>query len=70
MVGIAPDAKILPVRVLDRQNRYDDASVVAQGLRWAVDHGAQVVNLSLGGVTQSDLLASAARRTRPSTTWS
>jgi type VII secretion-associated serine protease mycosin len=59
VVGIAPEAKILPVRVLDRQNRYDDASVVAKGLRWAVDHGATVVNLSLGGVTQSDLLASA-----------
>lgn len=59
VVGIAPDARILPVRVLDKQNRYDDASVVAKGLRWAVDHGAQVVNLSLGGVTQSDVLASA-----------
>src|SRR5918997_1203607 len=59
VVGIAPDAKILPVRVLDKQNRYEDASVVAKGLRWAVDRGATVVNLSLGGVTQSELLASA-----------
>jgi type VII secretion-associated serine protease mycosin len=59
VVGIAPDAKILPVRVLDRQNRYEDASVVARGLRWAVDQGATVVNLSLGGVTQSDVLSSA-----------
>ncbi len=59
VVGIAPDAKILPVRVLDKQNRYDDASVIARGLRWAVDNGATVVNLSLGGVTQSDILSSA-----------
>jgi type VII secretion-associated serine protease mycosin len=59
VVGLAPDAKILPVRVLDSHNRYDDASVVARGLRWAVDHGATVVNLSLGGLAQSDVLAGA-----------
>ncbi len=59
VVGIAPDAKILPVRVLDRNNRYEDASVVARGLRWAVDNGAHVVNLSLGGFAYSDVLANA-----------
>ena len=42
VVGLAPDAKILPVRVLDDDNRYDDAAVVAKGVRWAVDHGAEV----------------------------
>jgi type VII secretion-associated serine protease mycosin len=57
--GIAPDAKILPVRVLDELNRYDDATTVADGLRWAVDHGARVVNMSLGGSVHSDALASA-----------
>lgn len=31
VVGLAPDARILPVRVLDEQNRYDDALIVAQG---------------------------------------
>jgi subtilisin family serine protease len=61
VVGLAPDARILPVRVLDRQNRYDDAAVVARGLRWAVDKGARVVNLSLGGLAQSDVLADALR---------
>ena len=59
VVGLAPDAKILPVRVLDGQNRYEDAAVVAKGLRWAVDHGASVVNLSLGGLAESDVLADA-----------
>jgi type VII secretion-associated serine protease mycosin len=59
VVGMAPDTKILPVRVLDRQNRYEDATVVAHGLKWAVDHGATVVNLSLGGLAPSDVLASA-----------
>ncbi|MBV1853420.1 type VII secretion-associated serine protease mycosin [Catellatospora tritici] len=59
VVGLAPAAKILPVRVLDAENRYDDAHVVAEGVRWAVDHGARVINLSLGGGAASDALAEA-----------
>ncbi|WP_221324695.1 type VII secretion-associated serine protease mycosin [Actinoplanes sp. L3-i22] len=59
VVGIAPKAKILPVRVLNEENRYDDALIVAKGLRWAVDHGARVVNLSLGGSANSPALAAA-----------
>ncbi len=40
VVGLAPDAKILPIRVLDAENQYRDAKVVAEGIVWAVDHGA------------------------------
>ena len=59
VIGIAPRAKILPVRVLNEENRYDDAMIVAKGVRWAVDHGARVINLSLGGSGSSAALAAA-----------
>ncbi|PZF94365.1 type VII secretion-associated serine protease mycosin [Micromonospora deserti] len=59
VVGLAPDARILPVRVLDAENRYDDAMIVAKGVRWAVDNGARVINLSLGGSGDSPALAAA-----------
>ncbi|MEV6926916.1 type VII secretion-associated serine protease mycosin [Dactylosporangium sp. NPDC051485] len=55
--GIAPGAKILPIRVLDKANKYDDPGVVAQAVLWAVDHGAGVINLSLGGALRSEEIA-------------
>lgn len=44
---IAPNSKIMPLRVVDAQGN-GDAANVASAIVWAADHGAQVLNLSLG----------------------
>ena len=49
MVGVAPQAKILPVDATDVSTGSLSNDYV-QGVRWAVDHGAKVINLSLGDV--------------------
>jgi subtilisin family serine protease len=56
IAGVAPDARIMPVRVLGTDGT-GDTNTVGDGIRWAVDHGARVVNLSLSGqVTLLDAL--------------
>ncbi|MGA4730989.1 type VII secretion-associated serine protease mycosin [Micromonospora taraxaci] len=52
--GLAPDARILPVRVSEQQvvqgresGRTVTADEFARAIRWAVDHDADVINLSV-----------------------
>ncbi|WP_030827062.1 type VII secretion-associated serine protease mycosin [Streptomyces hygroscopicus] len=55
VLGIAPKARILPVRVIledsdpaRKKARSGRGGALAAGIRWAADHGADVINLSLG----------------------
>ena len=48
ITGVAPDASIMPIRVLDDEG-YGYISDIIAGIRWAADNDADVINLSLGG---------------------
>ncbi|MFD9884214.1 type VII secretion-associated serine protease mycosin [Streptomyces alboflavus] len=60
VLGIAPEARILPVRVIledgdpaRKKARSTRGNALAEGIRWAADHGADVINLSLGDDSKS-----------------
>ncbi len=48
VAGAAWSGKIMPVKVF-RTDGYAYDSEIARGVRWAADHGARIINLSLGG---------------------
>lgn len=52
IAGVAPDAGIMPVRVLDR-NGAGSSSVVAKGIVHAAKSGAYIISMSLGGYGSS-----------------
>jgi len=45
LTGLAYRAKLMPVRVLDKRGR-GDATAIARGIRFAIAHRAQVINMS------------------------
>lgn len=55
VVGVAPGVRLMPVRVLRADgsgSATGSGADVEAGIRWAADHGAQVINLSLGSDLQ------------------
>ncbi|HEX21296.1 MAG TPA: peptidase S8, partial [Actinobacteria bacterium] len=58
--GIAYNASIMPVKVLD-QNGNGSYVQVADGIRYAADHGAKIINMSLGGTVPDTYLEDAVR---------
>jgi serine protease len=58
VAGLAFEAKIMPLKVLNSggSGRTND---IAEAIRWAADHGANVINMSLGGPFPDSLMSSA-----------
>ncbi|HMR65545.1 MAG TPA: S8 family serine peptidase [Anaerolineae bacterium] len=53
---VAPEAKLMPVRVLDSYG-YGNVFVIADAILWAAENGAGVINLSLGTARESELMS-------------
>lgn len=58
IAGMAPNTKIMPIKVLSKEGFGDDAGI-AEGIIWAADHGADIINMSLGGEGTSQTLEEA-----------
>ncbi|GAB4286209.1 MAG: hypothetical protein Kow0067_09850 [Coriobacteriia bacterium] len=58
MAGVAPGVTLMPVKVLDENGMGFDSDV-AEGIYWALDHGADIISMSLGGEGASATLADA-----------
>lgn len=60
IAGVAPDAKLLSVRVLD-DDGYGDLFKITKGMYWAIDQGVDVINMSLGSTYHGHGSSDAAR---------
>lgn len=58
VAGLAFEAAIMPIKVLNARGG-GWAADIAEGIRWAADHGANVINMSLGSPVPDQLMRSA-----------
>jgi serine protease len=58
VAGIAYNAKLMPIKVLDKRGSGSYANI-ALGIRYAADNGAKVINMSLGGPVPAQVLEDA-----------
>jgi serine protease len=63
VTGVAFGARLMPVKVLN-EDGWGTTADVADGIRWAADNGAHVINLSLGGPRNSRILQKAVDHAR------
>ena len=61
IAGVAWGARIMPVKVLGGERGSGSDEMVARGIRWAVDNGARIINMSLGGEETSPVQDDAIR---------
>jgi subtilisin family serine protease len=58
LVAVAPGAMIMPIRAFDDLGQSDHFTI-AKAIRWAVDHDADVINMSFGTLEKSKILKDA-----------
>src|SRR5262249_1184696 len=58
VAGLAPEAKMMALKVLSAGG-FGNAADIADAIRFAADHGAQVINMSLGSPFPSAIIHSA-----------
>ncbi|WP_029100310.1 S8 family peptidase [Brevibacillus thermoruber] len=64
--GVLWNARILPIKVLDKYGQQDSIDVVAKGIHMALDRGAKVILMSVSSMSYSKALTEAVQRAEAS----
>ena len=62
LTGIMPEASIMPIKVFDGKSNMSTTAMVIKGIDYASQHGADVINMSLGGPEESPGMNEACER--------
>ncbi|HYP18930.1 MAG TPA: S8 family peptidase [Chloroflexia bacterium] len=60
IAGTSWGARIMPIKVCTPEGQCAEEAI-ASGIRWATDHGARIINLSLGGDEDTEIMREATR---------